>query len=141
MPAGREPASVVEDPTDQEIEDWANSSDDVPGVFLDPDSGRWERCLSSEEFCSTVRTVLARWGTPNLTQVRSSLGDGPAVPAGREPASVVEDPTDQEIEDWANSSDDVPGVFLDPDSGRWERCLSSEEFCSTVRTVLARWGR
>jgi hypothetical protein len=67
--------------------------------------------------------------------------DGPAVPAGREPASVIEDPTDQEIEDWANASDDLPDVFLDPDSGRWERCFTSEEFCATVRAVLARWGR
>jgi hypothetical protein len=67
--------------------------------------------------------------------------EGPAVPAGREPASVIEDPTDQEIEDWADASDDVPGVFLDPDSGRWERCFSSEEFGATARAVLARWGR
>jgi len=29
-----------------------------------------------------LRAVLARWGTPNLTQVRSSLGASPAPKAG-----------------------------------------------------------
>jgi hypothetical protein len=64
--------------------------------------------------------------------------DGPAVQS-REPASVMEEPSDEAIESWAAASS-VPGEFLDPDSGRWERCLSSEEFCATVRAVLARWG-
>lgn len=57
------PQPVPEEPTNQEIEEWAAASS-VPGESLDPDSGRWERCLSSEEFCATVRAVLARWGQP-----------------------------------------------------------------------------
>ena len=65
--------------------------------------------------------------------------DGPAVQS-REPASVMEEPSDEEIESWAAASS-VPGEFLYPDSGRWERCLSSEEFCATVRAALAFWSQ
>jgi hypothetical protein len=54
----------MEEPSDEAIESWADASKDVPGEFLDPDSGRWERCLSSEEFCATVRAALAFWGQP-----------------------------------------------------------------------------
>ena len=72
--------------------------------------------------------------------VPKCLGDGPAVPEGREPAAVVEEPSDEEIASWAAASS-VPGEFLYPDSGRWERCLSSEEFCATVRAALAFWSQ
>ena len=57
------PQPEPEVPTNQEIEEWAAASS-VPREFLDPDSGRWERCLSSEEFCATVRAALAFWGQP-----------------------------------------------------------------------------
>ena len=57
------PQPEPEVPTNQEIEEWAAASS-VPGEFLDPDSGRWERCFSSDEFCATVRAALARWGHP-----------------------------------------------------------------------------
>lgn len=52
-----------------------------------------EKVLSPGRFCVAARAVLARWGTPNLAQVRSSVGDGPAVQS-REPASVKEDLTE-----------------------------------------------
>ena len=90
------PQPEPEVPTNQEIEEWAAASS-VPGEFLDPDSGRWERCFTSVKFCATIRSALEEWGTPNLAQTRSSLGDGPAVPEGREPASVSEEPTDEDI--------------------------------------------
>lgn len=108
------------------------TTEELHQVFLDH-SGYIddERVMWSGRFCVAARAVLARWGTPNLAQVRSSLGD--------RPQSVQEEPTNQEIEEWAAASS-VPGESLDPDSGRWERCLSSEEFCATVRAALAFWG-
>jgi len=33
-------------PSDEELLEWAADSDDIPPEFLDPDSGRWERCFS-----------------------------------------------------------------------------------------------
>ena len=122
------PQPVPEGPSDEELmELWVSNDWFNEGATL-------------REFRSICRAVLARWITPNLEQIRSSLGDGPAVPEGTEPAAVVEEPSDEEIESWANASDDLPDVFLDPDSGRWERCFSSDEFCATVRAALARWG-
>ena len=80
-----------------------------------------------------ARAVLARWGaTPNLAQVRSSLGDGPAVPESREPAAVVEEPSDEELDALLQSTfaqrlySGVPRTTLEIDF---------------ARAVLARWGQ
>lgn len=76
-----------------------------------------------------VRAALDRWGTPNLAQTRSSLGDGPAVPEGREPAAVAEDPTDAELNETY-----------------WTTCHSHKDRTNSsvhiagLRAVLARWG-
>lgn len=43
-------------------------------------NSRYEGYDIKPEVLSFARAVLARWGTPNLAQVRSSLGDEP-VPA------------------------------------------------------------
>ena len=91
-----------------------------------------------ENVIDFARSVLARWGRQSPQPVPEGPIDGPAVQS-REPASVMEEPSDEAIESWAAASS-VPGEFLDPDSGRWGRCLSSKEFCRTVRAVLARWG-
>ena len=98
VPEGREPASVTEKPTDVELlelmpqqfrDDLATVSrlaahgtrpDVTPGIF---------RVSLNTGALEYARAVLARWETPNLAQVRSSLGEGPAVPEGREPASVA----------------------------------------------------
>jgi hypothetical protein len=76
---------------------------------------------SSFAWLNFARAVLARWRQPV-------------------PQPMPEELTNQEIEEWAAASS-VPREFLDPDSGRWERCLSSEEFCATVRAALAFWGQ
>ena len=79
-----------------------------------------------------ARAALARWGTPNLAQVRSSLGDGPAVPESREPATVMEEPSDEELEALLQATfarrlyPGVPRTTLEIDY---------------ARAVLARWGR
>ena len=137
------PQPVMEGPTNQEIEEWAAASS-VPGEFLDPDSDRWERCFTSVKFCATIRAALEEWGTPNLAQTRSSLGDGPAVPSGREPASVSEETTDEDI--MALMPQPVPEEPSDEDL--W--AVGDEDFRANcwptdairfARAVLDRWGR
>ena len=44
-----------------------------------------EQVMWWSDFHSAARAVLARWGTPNSAETRSSLGDGPAVSGDREP--------------------------------------------------------
>jgi hypothetical protein len=46
------------------------------------------RIMLNRHAVDLARAVLARWGTFNLAEIRSSLGDGPAVSDDREPASV-----------------------------------------------------
>ena len=45
--------------TDEEIEEWADASDEAPLESFDPDSRLWKRVFSSEEFCATVRAAIA----------------------------------------------------------------------------------
>jgi hypothetical protein len=58
-PAQPEPA-----PTDEEIEEWADASSEVPLEEMDPEVHGWRRCFTKEEFGETIRAVLARYGTP-----------------------------------------------------------------------------
>jgi hypothetical protein len=55
--------------------------------------------LSDEtaDILTRAADLLERLAEPQPVQVRSSLGDGPAVPEDREPASVIEDPTAGEV--------------------------------------------
>jgi hypothetical protein len=70
-----------------------------------------------------ARAVLARWGTPNLAQVRSSLGAPPALQP--EP----EGPTDKELHQlWQ----DLYAFHDGPTSG---------DVAEIARAVLDRWGR
>ena len=142
---------VPEGATDEEILEWANSSDSpVPQEYLDPDMADWQRCLTSDEFCATVRAALEEWGTPNLAQVRSSLGDEPAVPESREPASVSEEPTDEEImglmpqqmhADLAQAARAMAG-FDSPKAAMGAiRNILNRHAVDHARAVLDRWGR
>jgi hypothetical protein len=47
--------------TNQEIEQWADATPDVPREALDPDSACWHRSFSSEKFCDTIRSALEHW--------------------------------------------------------------------------------
>jgi hypothetical protein len=57
-------------PTDEEIEEWADASSEVPLEEMDPDIHGWRRCFTKEEFGASIRAALARWGTPanNINQ-------------------------------------------------------------------------
>lgn len=74
-----------------------------------------------------LRAVLARWG--NYPAKPDSSIDGLAVPNGREPASVVGEPSDQEL------------------TQEWQRLMGAPEailaqpMLAFARAVLARWGR
>jgi hypothetical protein len=52
-----------------------------------------------------------------------------------------EEPTDQEIEEWADAAAEVPLEEMDPEVHGWRRCFKSDEFSETIRAALARWGR
>jgi len=80
-----------EEPTDQEIEEWADAAAEVPLEEMDPEVHGWRRCFKSDEFSETIRAALRRWSHPAIEP------DGPAVPDGREPASVTDQPTDKEL--------------------------------------------
>jgi hypothetical protein len=122
-----------EEPTDQEIEEWADAAAEVPLEEMDPEVHGWRRCFKSDEFSETIRAALARWGRPAIEP------DEPAVPDGREPASVADQPTDKEllelmpeptaVELW-ELYDEMGGV---PEDSAW--CLNY------ARAVLNRWGR
>jgi hypothetical protein len=51
-------------PTDEEIEEWADASSEVPLEEMDPEVHGWRRCFTKEEFGASIRAALARWGTP-----------------------------------------------------------------------------
>ena len=72
-----------------------------------------------------ARAVLTRWGRPAIKP------DGPAVPHGREPASVTHQPTDKELHRLMHSfvlGGESPEDF-------------SFDHCGFARAALARWGR
>jgi hypothetical protein len=54
-------------PTDEEIEEWADASNEVPLEEMDPEIHGWRRCFTAKEFSETIRAALAHWGTPANT--------------------------------------------------------------------------
>jgi hypothetical protein len=53
-------------PTDEEIEEWADASSEVPLEEMDPDIHGWRRCFTKEQFGAAIREALACWGTPAI---------------------------------------------------------------------------
>jgi hypothetical protein len=79
---------------------------------------------TSGDVAEISRTALQRWG--NL----ATKPDGPAVPHGREPASVTHQPTDKELHRLMHSfvlGGESPEYF-------------SFDHCGFARAALARWG-
>ena len=84
----------------------------------------WEAQIHKAS-CEHARAVLTRWGRPAIAP------DGPAVPHGREPASVTHQPTDKELHRLMHSfvlGGESPEDF-------------SFDHCGFARAALARWGR
>ena len=85
----------------------------------------YDNLKSAEALWEMFRAVLQRWG--NL----ATKPDGPAVPHGREPASVTHQPTDKELHRLMHSfvlGGESPEDF-------------SFDHCGFARAALARWGR
>ena len=70
---------VAEGPTDQEIEEWADTCPEASLEEMDPEVHGWRRCFTAKEFSETIRAALARWGRPT-----------PQPPADGEVAELVE---------------------------------------------------
>jgi hypothetical protein len=64
-----------EEPTDQEIEEWADAAAEVPLEEMDPEVHGWRRCFKSDEFSETIRAALARWGRPAIEPVPGVEGE------------------------------------------------------------------
>jgi hypothetical protein len=117
-------------PTDEELVELFNEND-------------WNY-ISPETFIDIARAVLECWG--NYT----TKPDGPAVPHGREPASVADQPTDKELLDLmpetmrdefsyaAKVCSDATGGQVKPGIFRVALNTAALEY---ARAVLARWGR
>lgn len=55
---------VAEEPTDDEIEEWADACSEAPLEEMDPEVHGWRRCFTAKEFSETIRAALDRWGRP-----------------------------------------------------------------------------
>ena len=93
--------------------------------------------------CQQLLVDDRRQQHPLADRARAALAkaDGPAVPNGREPASVATQPSDEEIEEWADACPEAPLEEMDPEVHGWRRCFTAKEFSETIRAALARWGR
>jgi hypothetical protein len=50
-----------QEPTDEEITEWADAAPGVPQEALDPEFCGWRRCFGEKEFADTIRAALAHW--------------------------------------------------------------------------------
>jgi AcrR family transcriptional regulator len=116
----------------------AKQCSDATGGQVKP--GIFRVCLNTAAL-EYARVVLDRWRTPNLKETRSSLGAEPVtapagevaelVPEDREPASVMGEPSDEELlelHDW----------MTDEWAANHDFELPPSQF---ARAVLARYGR
>ena len=52
-----------------------------------------------------------------------------------------QEPTDEEITEWADAATEIPQEALDPEVFGWRRCFGEKEFADTIRAALARWAQ
>jgi hypothetical protein len=86
------------------------------------------------DLINLARAALARWGTPNLAQVRSLLGDGPS---DIELLQLMPEPMRDEFSYAAKVCSDVTGGQVKPGIFRVTLNTAALEY---ARAVLARWG-
>jgi hypothetical protein len=110
-------------------------------ILSHPDS-RWQHAQPEPEtsrlrYCDVHgQQPENAWGCPEcVREMRHQL-------AQPEPQGLTdEEPTDQEIEEWADAAAEVPLEEMDPEVHGWRRCFKSDEFSDTIRAALRRWGR
>jgi hypothetical protein len=115
-------------PTDDEIYKLA-----LEGDFL-VDVGDGFSCMVQDEV-EFARAVLDRWGTPNLAQVRSSLGDGSAV----SDEEIMELMPQQMRDDLAAAARALAG-FDNPKAAAACRIILNRHAVDHARVVLAKYG-
>ncbi len=78
-----------------------------------------------------------------LIEYLSLLDDPPHELVVRAKAALAErepdEPTDQEIMEWANAVSEVPLQELVTGHG-WRLCFKEDEFADTIRAALTRWS-
>jgi hypothetical protein len=108
-----------EEPTDQEIEEWADAAAEVPLEEMDPEVHGWRRCFKSDEFSETIRAALRRWGRPAALPV----------PVG---------PTEEELlRTYGGAKRDH---CYDGPIDDWPKRAERAATVHGLRAVLARWG-
>ena len=90
--------------------------------------------------CAELADALAEWrlggGPPEDTADADLIERARALLAQPE----TEEPTDDEIEEWADACSEAPLEEMDPEVHGWRRCFTAKEFSETIRAALARWG-
>ena len=91
--------------------------------------------------CAELADALAEWrlggGPPEDTADADLIERARALLAQPE----TEEPTDDEIEEWADACSEAPLEEMDPEVHGWRRCFTAKEFSETIRAAIARWGR
>ena len=91
--------------------------------------------------CAELADALAEWrlggGPPEDTADADLIDRARALLA----QPVAEGPTDEEIEEWADTCPEAPLEEMDPEVHGWRRCFTAKEFSETIRAALDRWGR
>ena len=98
------------------------------------------RILDRPEFA-----CVARWGRPT-PQPRPEgpmplPGDAEGLAEVFWAQPVAEEPTDDEIEEWADACSEAPLQEMDPEVHGWRRCFTAKEFSETIRAALIHWGQ
>jgi len=79
----------------------------------------------------------ANWPLRHKTVFGICLDNARAALAQPEP----QEPTDEEITEWADAATEIPQEALDPEVFGWRRCFGEKEFADTIRAALARWAQ
>ena len=88
------------------------------------------RALCADLLCELDHASAWDYQQALKDQARAALADEPAVPEGREPASVTTQPSDAEL-------DELAWTWYSKTGSTWYQI---EAFRAYARAVLARWG-
>lgn len=121
------------------------SDADLMEVFWQHHNGMEE--IWADDWPTAARAVLSRWGNhPAIPDGSTQPSDGPAVPNGREPASVTSQPSDNELFDLALKTHLVG--FIAVAAALHPEKADPKDICGPAnsaaiaygRAVLEKWG-
>jgi hypothetical protein len=106
----RKPTSVVEQPSEQELKTFACKWWRTFGFVKDKSTCAWVLDqVAPEHFADYARDVLARWGTSNLAETRSSLEPIPVTERLPGPRDCAPWPSESDASAWCWVGSDVDG--------------------------------